>query len=72
MVKLWNATSAIVHNIFAVNAPEAMGETGLSSINLAQADSDMQHVNWETLLAAPADNPAAAVNFTAAWHLSAS
>eukprot|EP00959_Pyramimonas_sp_CCMP1952_P197005 4119401-Pyramimonas_sp.AAC.1 len=45
---------------------------GQSSMQLAQTDSCMQHVDWETLLTEPADNPAAAVNFMAAGYLRAS
>eukprot|EP00959_Pyramimonas_sp_CCMP1952_P306172 6407607-Pyramimonas_sp.AAC.1 len=40
-------------------------------MHLAQTDSDMQCVVWESLLADPADISVAALNFTAAMHLSA-
>eukprot|EP00959_Pyramimonas_sp_CCMP1952_P382269 8010330-Pyramimonas_sp.AAC.1 len=36
------------------------------SMHLVQTDSDIQYVDWGSLLADPADSSAAAVNFMAA------
>eukprot|EP00959_Pyramimonas_sp_CCMP1952_P468044 9492571-Pyramimonas_sp.AAC.1 len=41
-------------------------------MHLVHTDSDMQNVDWETLLADPADNPTAVVHSMAARYLSAS
>eukprot|EP00959_Pyramimonas_sp_CCMP1952_P428065 8965140-Pyramimonas_sp.AAC.1 len=38
------------------------------SMHLAQTDSDMQSVDWESLLADPADSSVAAFNFMAARY----
>eukprot|EP00959_Pyramimonas_sp_CCMP1952_P395925 8295858-Pyramimonas_sp.AAC.1 len=42
------------------------------SMHLAQTDSDIQHVDWGSLLADPADSSVAVGNSMAARYLSAS
>eukprot|EP00959_Pyramimonas_sp_CCMP1952_P124165 2596389-Pyramimonas_sp.AAC.1 len=56
---------------FRRECPRGDGRGRGPSIDLDQADSDIQHVDWETLLADPADSSVTVVNFTAAEYLSA-
>eukprot|EP00959_Pyramimonas_sp_CCMP1952_P178953 3741069-Pyramimonas_sp.AAC.1 len=57
---------------FRRDCPRGDGRGRGPSIHLARTDSDMQYVDWESLLADPADGPATMVHFMAAAYLSAS
>eukprot|EP00959_Pyramimonas_sp_CCMP1952_P016258 344179-Pyramimonas_sp.AAC.1 len=57
---------------FRRQCPQGDGRGRGPSMHLAQTDSDIQYVDWESLLADPADSPAAVVNSMAARYLSAS
>eukprot|EP00959_Pyramimonas_sp_CCMP1952_P197004 4119381-Pyramimonas_sp.AAC.1 len=57
---------------FRRECPRGDGSGRGPSIHLAQTDSDMQRVDWGSLLSDPADSSVAVVNFVAARYLSAS
>eukprot|EP00959_Pyramimonas_sp_CCMP1952_P315602 6605550-Pyramimonas_sp.AAC.1 len=57
---------------FRRECPQGDGRGRGLSMLLAQTDSDMQYVDWESLLADPADSLVAVMNFMAARYLSAS
>eukprot|EP00959_Pyramimonas_sp_CCMP1952_P053259 1114007-Pyramimonas_sp.AAC.1 len=54
---------------FHRECPQGDGRGRGPSVHLAQTDSDMQYVDWGSLLADPADSSAAVVNFMAARYL---
>eukprot|EP00959_Pyramimonas_sp_CCMP1952_P002984 61869-Pyramimonas_sp.AAC.1 len=63
----------ICHNThhFRRECPRGDGRGRGPSMHLAQTDSDMQFVDWETRLTDPADRSVANVNFMAAKFWSA-
>eukprot|EP00959_Pyramimonas_sp_CCMP1952_P245654 5134132-Pyramimonas_sp.AAC.1 len=65
-VKPWSATCVTAHDTSDANAPKVMGEGGVRQCIWPQTDSDMQNVDWESLLADPADGSATIVHFMAA------
>eukprot|EP00959_Pyramimonas_sp_CCMP1952_P173656 3628792-Pyramimonas_sp.AAC.1 len=68
-VKPWQATYVTVH-YFRRECPQGDGRGRGPSIHLAQTDSDIQYVDWESFVADPADGSATIVPFVAARHLS--
>eukprot|EP00959_Pyramimonas_sp_CCMP1952_P287373 6010142-Pyramimonas_sp.AAC.1 len=57
--------------LFRREGPQGDGSGGGPSMHLAQTDSDMQYVDWGSLLVDSADSSAAVVIFMAAGYLSA-
>eukprot|EP00959_Pyramimonas_sp_CCMP1952_P423961 8880439-Pyramimonas_sp.AAC.1 len=51
--------------------PKVMEEAWGPSTHLAQTGSDLQYVDWQSLLADPADGSAILLHFMAARHLCA-
>eukprot|EP00959_Pyramimonas_sp_CCMP1952_P280742 5868132-Pyramimonas_sp.AAC.1 len=56
---------------FRRECPQGDGRGRGLSMHLAQTDSDMQYVDWGSLLADPADGSATVIDFVAAGYLSA-
>eukprot|EP00959_Pyramimonas_sp_CCMP1952_P331074 6932927-Pyramimonas_sp.AAC.1 len=57
---------------FRRECPRGDGRGRGPSTHLAQTDSDMQYVDWGSLLAGPADSSATVADFMVAGYLSAS